>query len=296
MLSKGGCTMSGMIRAADGEPLNALSVDVEDWYQAITSLNRRPELWSRYEPRVLENTHRILAILEEFDTRATFFVLGKVAKDFPELVCDIDAAGHEIAVHGYSHKKIHNITRDEFALELERATDILTPLSSGEIIGHRAPYFSINQRNQWALDVLEELGFRYDSSYFPTRNILYGYPDAPRYPHVLEGRDLYEFPLSTVTRGGFTWPVAGGFYLRLFPYSIIRHGIRRIHRQGQPAVMYFHPWEIDVEHRHHRVTLREWIVQYTGRHRFERRLRNLLTEFKFGPIRDLLQAMESPTS
>lgn len=285
--------MTARNHAEPPEPINALSVDVEDWFQGVTSLNRRPDLWDQYEPRVQENTHRILSILEEFDTQATFFVLGKVAKDFPNLVRDIDAAGHEIAVHGYSHKKVHNITPEEFTSELERALEILNPLCSHEIIGHRAPYFSINQDNQWALDVLEELRFKYDSSYFPTRNILYGYPDAPRYPHPLEGRNLYEFPLSTVTRAGFTWPVAGGFYMRLFPYSVIRNGIHRIHRQGQPAVMYFHPWEIDVDHRDHRVTLREWIVQYTGRDRFEGRLRTLLTDFKFVPIRDLLQMLEA---
>jgi polysaccharide deacetylase family protein (PEP-CTERM system associated) len=273
--------------------INALTIDVEDWYQAVTSINAHPQRWDQFEARVDRNTYRILSILDAYGTRATFFILGRVAEQYPELIRDIAAAGHEIAVHGYDHKRLHSITPAEFRSEIQRAGALLSDLVSEQILGHRAPYFSINASTNWALDILVELGFRYDSSFFPTRNILYGYPGSPRFPHPVGDGNLIEFPLSTARWAGVTWPIAGGFYLRLFPYFLIRRGIQSIHAEGHPAVIYFHPWEIDSEHRYDRVTPREWIVQYTGRGRFESRLRRLLSDFDFVPLRDLLPELAS---
>lgn len=267
---------------------NAFTVDLEDWYQAVTSLNAYPEAWARYESRIHINTERLLTLLDEFKIKATFFVLGCVAEDYPELIRKINNAGHEIGIHGYRHRMIHRLTPKGFAAELDSALEAVLPLVSQEIIGHRAPYFSINARSLWALDVLREKGFRYDSSFFPTRNMLYGYPDAPRIPHKPGDDDLVEFPLSTVRWGGVTWPIAGGFYLRAFPYYIIQKGIQELNQKGLPAIMYVHPWELDVDHRYNQVTPREWIVQYIGRGKLENKLRRLMSEFKFTSLGDLL--------
>ena len=217
--------------------LNAFTVDLEDWFQGLTSTNRYPEKWASYEARLEGNTERLLRLLERYDVRATFFVLGYVADQYPALIRSIDAAGHEIGVHGYEHEKIHHLTPERFSLELDRAIGALEPLVSGPILGHRAPYFSINRHTLWALDVLAEKGFAYDSSFFPTRNMLYGYPEAPRFPCWLEAGGtagglrlddrppcLVEFPVSTARWLGVNWPIGGGFYVRALPYAIIRAG------------------------------------------------------------------------
>lgn len=268
--------------------VNALSIDLEDWFQGLTSTNRVPETWPRLESRVVANTERLLALLEEYGVRTTFFVLGYVADTCPDLVVRVAAAGHEIGVHGYWHRPIHRLTPEEFAAELDHSLTILRSLVSRPIIGHRAPYFSINKDSLWALDVLREKGFRYDSSFFPTRNMLYGYPEAPRFPHRPGGDDLVEFPISTVRWGGINWPIGGGFYVRTWPYALIRLGIRQLNRQGQPAIMYLHPWELDLHQPRPRVTPRERITHYYGRGSLEGKLRRLLQDFRFVPLCELL--------
>ena len=268
--------------------LNAFTVDLEDWFQGLTSTNTQPGEWDSYEARLESNAHCLLAILGEFGVRATFFVLGHVANRYPDLIRHIAAAGHEIGVHGYWHLMVHRITPERFAAELDRALEVLTPLVKQPIIGHRAPYFSINSQSLWALDILLERGFRYDSSFFPTRNMLYGYPESPRFPHKLEEGDLVEFPLSTVRWMGVNLPIAGGFYVRALPYFVIRQGIRQLNAGGQPAIMYIHPWELDTEQRYSLVTLRERLTHYYGRGSLERKLRRLLTDFEFTAMNDLV--------
>ena len=269
--------------------LNGFTVDLEDWYHGLTSTNRQPHLWPGLESRVVANTERLLHLLGAHDVRATFFVLGKVAEQHPDLVRQVAAAGHEIGAHGYAHEDIRRLTPERFAAELDRALEVLAPLVSQPIIGHRAPYFSINGQSLWALDVLRERGFHYDSSFFPTRNMLYGYPDAPRFPHRLgEGNGLMEFPISTARLGGINWPFAGGFYMRVLPYTVIRPGIRQLNRQGQPAIIYVHPWELDTGQHYDRVTLRERVTHYHGRRSLEKKLRRLLADFDFAPLRDIL--------
>jgi polysaccharide deacetylase family protein (PEP-CTERM system associated) len=265
--------------------VNAFTVDLEDWFQGLTSTNARPQSWDALEARLERNTDRVLLLLDEYQVKATFFVLGQVASKYPGLIRRIDSLGHEIGAHGYWHMKVDKITQEQFAEELDRALDVLRPLVKQPIVGHRAPYFSINERSLWALDVLSEKGFRYDSSFFPTRNMLYGYPGAPRFPHKINGGNLIEFPISTARWMGVNWPIGGGFYVRTLPYRIVRQGIRQINRLGHPAIMYLHPWEIDTGQRYDRVTPRERITHYHGRQGLEHKLRMLLTDFRFTALR-----------
>lgn len=268
---------------------NAFTVDLEDWFQGLTSTNPNPQKWHLYEARLEANVERLLAFFAKYNAQVTFFVLGHVADQYPDLIRRIDRAGHEIGVHGYWHRLVHQLTPERFAAELDQALNSLEPLVSQSIVGHRAPYFSINGHSLWALDVLQEKGFRYDSSFFPTRNMLYGYPEAPRFPHpVGSGGALIEFPISTARWGGINWPIGGGFYVRALPYRIIRAGIRQINRQRQPAIMYLHPWELDTGQRYRRVTPRERVTHYHGRQRLKKKLESLFTDIKFTSLRTLM--------
>ncbi len=276
---------------------NAFTVDLEDWFQGLTSTNRQADEWHRHEARVEANTDRLLALLDEYGVRGTFFVLGLVAQQYPDMIRRIDAAGHEVGVHGYWHLMVRRLTPQRFGEELERALETLTPLVSRPIIGHRAPYFSIDGSSLWALDVLADKGFRYDSSFFPTRNMLYGYPDAPRFPHRAgTGGRLIEFPVSTARWAGINWPIAGGFYVRTLPYALVRLGIQQLNRQGQPAILYVHPWEMDTGQRYKRVTARERLTHYHGRRGLERKLRRLFTDHSFAPLGEMLHLAQAPDS
>lgn len=269
--------------------VNAFTVDLEDWFQGLGSTNPPPETWSTYEARLESNANCLLALLDEYDVTATFFVLGHVADQYPDLIRAIDAAGHEIGVHGYWHNMVHRLGPEQFAAELDQAIEVLTPLVSQPIIGHRAPYFSINGHSLWALDVLRDKGFRYDSSFFPTRNMLYGYPEAPRYPcRVGKGQGLMEFPVSTARWLGINWPIGGGFYVRALPYIVIRSGIRQLHSRGQPAIMYVHPWELDTEMHYNQVTVRERVVHSHGRRGLTKKLERLFEDLTFSSLRDIL--------
>lgn len=268
---------------------NAFTVDLEDWFQGLTSTNPLVERWPAFESRVVPATHRLLELLDHHQVRATFFVLGYVADRSPALIERIRAAGHEIGVHGYFHRFVSRQTPDEFARELERSIEAVERITGERPLGHRAPYFSMNAGTGWALAVLQAAGIRYDSSAFPTRTILYGFPEAPRFPHHLDGYDLVEFPLATARVSGINWPIAGGFYLRAWPYAFIRWGIAQLNRQGQPAIMYLHPWELDLGQRYRRITPREWITHYHGRRGLAARLQRLFTDFTFTSLRDLLE-------
>jgi polysaccharide deacetylase family protein (PEP-CTERM system associated) len=274
--------------------INAFTVDLEDWFQGLTSTNAQPEKWDSYESRLEVNAERLLALLAEYQVKATFFVLGHVARHHPDLVRRIDQAGHEIGVHGYWHVRVHRLTRESFAQELDRALEALTPLVKQPIVGHRAPYFSINGQSLWAIDVLQEKGFLYDSSFFPTRNMLYGYPGSPRLPHWLSrSNNLMEFPVSTARWAGVNWPIAGGFYVRSLPYVFIRRGVHQLNRRGDPAIIYVHPWELDTEQNYKKVTPRERITHYYGRRGLEAKLRRMFSDFKFTALREILDAMST---
>jgi polysaccharide deacetylase family protein (PEP-CTERM system associated) len=267
--------------------LNAFTVDLEDWYHGLTSTNRRPEQWPDLERRIVPATNRLLALLAEYDVRATFFVLGCVAEQHPHLVADIAAAGHEIAAHGYDHRFVHQFTPAEFTRDLERTLAALEAVTGRRPAGYRAPYFSINQETVWAFDVLADLGFIYDSSVFPMRGYIYGFPGAPRHPYRLPS-GLVEFPASTWSLTGLTIPVAGGFYARMLPGWLVRRGLRRLNEAGRPAILYVHPWELDREQPRVHQTPRERLTHYGGRHTLAGKLARLFTTFTFRPLSDLV--------
>jgi polysaccharide deacetylase family protein (PEP-CTERM system associated) len=270
-------------------PLNALTVDLEDWYQGLTSTGRQIDRWPSFEDRVVANTRRLLGVLSEGRVRATFFVLGYVAERFPDLVRRVADTGHEIALHGYLHRQVNRLTRDEFRIDTERGRSAVEQACGQKAVGYRAAMFSINGASLWALEQLHEMGFQYDSSVFPTRNMLYGYPDAPRFAyHPLGHAHFTEFPLSTVRALGVNWPVAGGFYLRALPYRLFRWALERINRSGKPGIIYLHPWDIDPGQPRPSPTVRERFTHYYNLGGTEHKLVQLLQDFRFGTLRDLL--------
>jgi polysaccharide deacetylase family protein (PEP-CTERM system associated) len=241
---------------------------------------------------VVPTTRLLLELLDRSGVKATFFVLGQVAEQFPALIEEVADRGHELGVHGYSHRFVYRLTRDEFAREIDRSVEALQRITGRPPQGHRAPYFSVNARTPWAFDVLAERGFRYDSSVFPVRSLIYGYPGAKREPHsVGAGGRLIELPMSTVRVGGYNVPVAGGFYARTYPFPLLQWALRRLEREGLPAIMYVHPWELDLEQPRTKVTLRERVTHFHGRAGLLRKLERLFEEFRFGTMADLVDAI-----
>jgi polysaccharide deacetylase family protein (PEP-CTERM system associated) len=279
--------------AGTKQGVNAFTVDLEDWFQGLTSTNPQVDKWPSFESRVVPATQVLLELLRSYQVQATFFVLGYVADQFPGLIEHIRSEGHEIGIHGYYHRFVSRSTPDEFARDLERSIAAVEGVTGEMPLGYRAPYFSINGGTPWVFDILQAQGLRYDSSLFPTRNMLYGFPGAPRFPHrlPLNGHSLVEFPLSTVRVGGVNWPIAGGFYLRTLPYAFVRWGISRLNHQGQPAIMYMHPWELDLGQHYNQVTLRERITHYHGRRQLEGKLHRLFRDFRFCSLCALLTVL-----
>lgn len=277
-----------------GTIVNAFSVDVEDYFQvaALAPAIAR-ESWPTRESRVERNTGVILDLLAERSVRGTFFVLGWIAERYPALVKQIAAAGHEIASHGYSHRLIYSQTPEEFREETVRSKCLLEDLSGHAVIGYRAASFSITRRSLWALDVLAELGFRYDSSIFPIRHDRYGIPGASPNPGPVtapSGATLIEFPMSAARFFGIKVPVSGGGYFRLLPYSVTRHGLRQINdSRDQPFTFYLHPWEIDPGQPRVEVGWLSRFRHYTNLDHCADRLKRLLREFSFAPMSEVLR-------
>jgi polysaccharide deacetylase family protein (PEP-CTERM system associated) len=272
--------------------LNGLTIDLEDWFQGLTSTSPCIDLWPGYESRVARNTEKLLRLLSQHGVKATFFVLGYIAEHMPELVHKVADDGHEIALHGYYHQKVDRQTPDQFRDDIVQGLEAVQRASGQKILGYRAPMFSIDVSSAWALKELSDLGFEYDSSIYPINNHYYGFPGAPRIPYrPLEDRRFVEFPVATLRFLGINWPIGGGFYCRALPYALMRAGIRKLNRQGQPAVIYVHPWEFDVDQQYRQVTPRERITHYHGRAGLERKFNRLLQEFRFGPLSDLLNVL-----
>ncbi len=275
--------------------LNALTIDVEDYYHvtAFESVVRRED-WDRYESRVVPNTHRLLDLLGEHGTKATFFVLGWVAERELGLVRTIHERGHEVASHGYSHQRIHQQSPDKFRSETRRSKAILEDIIGKPVIGYRAASYSITIQSLWALDILKEEGFLYDSSIFPVRHDLYGIPGSSRFCHVLDGQGrhgMVEFPPSTLRLAGVNIPVAGGGYLRFFPYWITHWAVRQLNEKSfQPAVVYLHPWEVDPEQPRIQAGSVSRIRHYLNLAKTEDRLRSLIQDFSFGTMAEVLEA------
>ncbi len=275
------------------EITNAFSVDVEDWYQVSDfEAAVRLDEWDRYESRVVANTRRILKMLAEFKVKGTFFILTWNAERHPELVEEIAADGHEIASHGYSHRLVYEQGRELYKEDLERSQEILNGILGEPVRGYRAPSFSVTSQSMWALDVMLEAGIEYDSSIFPVQDSLYGIPGALRFPFVIHEsghRRLVEFPMTTTRVAGRNLPLGGGAYLRMLPYQYMRWGMRRVNREGEPAVVYLHPWEIDpAQPRLKTRGKRGFSTHYVKLHAMEEKLRRLLSEFRFGPMRQVL--------
>jgi len=269
--------------------LNVLTIDLEDW--PIGVLGPKHAVTGR----VVENTKRCLQILQWHHVKATFFVLGKVAERFPELVKEAHAAGHEIASHGYEHEPLTTISPECFEHDVRRSIEILQDIVGERPVGYRAPAFSIVASTRWAGPILAELRFKYSSSVFPIRHRRYGIADAPRYIHRWEDCQLIECPLATVTFFKRNWPVAGGGYFRLLPGSITRQAIRSLNQQNMPAILYMHPYELDVAglriHRDQGIKFgpMRHLTQQLFRSRIEHRLHRLCEQFRFTTMRDLLK-------
>jgi polysaccharide deacetylase family protein (PEP-CTERM system associated) len=275
-------------------PVNGFSVDVEDWYQVadFDAVVAR-DAWDGYESRVARNTDRVLGLLHDAGVKGTFFVLTWNAERHPDVVRRIAAAGHEIASHGYGHRLVYEQTPEEFRDDVGRAKGILEDLTGTPVLGYRAPSFSITAGSLWALDVLLDCGYRYDSSVFPVKDSLYGLPGARRFPYVIRergGARLLEFPITTTSAFGRNLPLGGGGYLRMLPYNYMRWGMRRVNAgEGEPAVVYIHPWEVDPgQPRLRTAGRRGFSTHYVGLARTEAKLRRLLRDFRFAPMRDVL--------
>lgn len=273
--------------------VNAFSIDVEDYYMvsAYADVVKLHE-WDRRESRVDASTRRVMELLDEYGVKATFFILGWVAQRHPALVRAIREAGHEVASHGYDHQLIYNMTPDEFREDIRKTKRILEDASGGPIFGYRAPSYSIVERSFWAMDILIEEGFTYDSSIFPIRHDRYGIPGAERLPHVIKRKAgaIREFPPSTWRVLGSNLPMAGGGYLRLLPLWFTRTGISSINTNDRsPAIIYIHPWEVDPGQPRLNGSLLSNLRHYTNLHTTIPKLRELLSNFRFGPIRDLME-------
>ena len=266
---------------------NYLTVDVEDYFQVSAFEGViRPEQWGTFTPRVVENTRRILDLLDEHQVKATFFVLGWTAAAFPELVKEIDGRGHEIACHSYYHRLIYNLTPAQFREDTRQARDVLQQITGKPVRGYRAPSYSITNRSYWALEILAGLGFEFDSSIFPIYHDRYGIPGAPRFRHKIQGHNLFEYPISTARLGRFNVPAAGGGYFRIFPYCITRRCLASINiQEQQPFVFYLHPWELDPEQpRVNKTGILSRFRHYINLDKTAERFRRLLSDFEFIPV------------
>lgn len=279
---------------------NALTVDVEDYFHvsAFEGLIR-PEQWEKFDQRVADNTRRVLDLLQDFQLHATFFVLGWVAERHPDLVRAIHAAGHEVACHGQNHQRILHQTPEAFRQDVVSAKALLEDIIGCPVVGYRAPSYSITPATLWALDILIEEGFTFDSSIFPIVHDLYGFPGASPYPHRIRrpAGDILEFPPTTLrfgpSRGRLALPIAGGGYLRLFPSWFIRWGLDHVNRrEGQPGVLYFHPWEIDPGQPRIAAGWKSRFRHYLNLNKTEKRLRKLFSRFNFAPMGAVLNVLE----
>lgn len=278
--------------------LNALTIDVEDYFQVSAFEKDVPRSeWDLYETRVEKNTHRLLDLLNRHNVRATFFVLGWVARRYPRLVREIHALGHEVGSHGYWHRLIYDQSPREFRRDLVQSRDVLADVLGTAVTAYRAPSFSVTKRSLWALDILAQEGFTIDSSVVPTRHDRYGIPGAERSIHRIETASgpLWECPPPVVKVARFALPVGGGGYFRLYPWSWTRHFLSKIHRNGaEPFVFYVHPWEVDP--RQPRLPAGSRIARF--RHRVnlsttEAKLDLLLGEFPFGPLSEVVRRTRS---
>ena len=268
---------------------NALTIDVEDYFQvsAFAPYITRDE-WATRECRIERNVERILHMLDEHETKATFFTLGWIAERYPQLIQRIVAGGHELASHGYGHERASDLTETAFFLDIDSAKKLLEDLSGQAVKGYRAPSFSIGHGNLWAFDCLERAGYRYSSSIYPIQHDHYGMPDAPRFAHQIRA-GLLEVPVTTARFFDRNWPSSGGGYFRLMPYAMSRWLLNHVNRiDQQSAIFYFHPWEIDAEQpRIDGINAKTRFRHYVNLHRTEGRIRRLLADFQWARMDEI---------
>ncbi len=275
---------------------NALTVDVEDYFHVsgfASSINRKD--WDSHPLRVEQNTGKLLDLFDQSEVKATFFVLGWVAERLPGLIREIADRGHEVACHGYSHELVYRQSPEVFSKETLRSKALLEDITQLPVRGYRAASYSITEQSRWALDVLADAGFVYDSSIFPVRHDRYGIPGSPEYPYELktpDGKSLIEFPLSTAKVFGYRLPVAGGGYFRLYPYIVTRLGLMQINGNNRPFIFYLHPWEIDPGQPRVSANWMSRFRHYNNLKKCEGRLKQLMTDFRFGTAWDVLTDLE----
>jgi polysaccharide deacetylase family protein (PEP-CTERM system associated) len=274
---------------------NIMSVDVEDYFQvsAFERVVARKD-WDTYECRVERNIHKLLELFDRYNVKITFFVLGWIAERYPDMIVELANRGHEVACHGYSHRLVYNQTPEEFREETIRSKSILEDIVQQPVFGYRAASYSITQNSMWALDILAESGFLYDSSIFPIRHDRYGVPDAERRPHRLrtpKGHSIVEFPLSTVKILNYRLPISGGGYFRLYPYFVTKMGLKLVNRD-QPFMFYLHPWEVDPgQPRINNASFKSRFRHYNNLDKCEMRLEQLLKDFEFSTTRNVLKKL-----
>lgn len=277
--------------------LNAMTVDVEDYFHVSAFDGVLPRSrWDSIESRVVANTERILDIFGDMDVRATFFVLGWVAERYPGLVRRIAASGHELASHGYAHRLVYDLTPSMFRDDIRRSKNVMEQAAGVAVRGYRAPSYSVTPRSLWALDILIEEGFTYDASIFPIHHDRYGIPLSPRHPYRIprDGGEILEAPASTVRWGPFNFPVAGGGYFRILPYAWTRWGISRInHQEHRAAIFYIHPWEVDPDQPRLSGSVLSRFRHYRNLDKTEARLRQMLKDFRFGPMTAILRHLDA---
>jgi polysaccharide deacetylase family protein (PEP-CTERM system associated) len=278
--------------------MHCFSVDVEDYFQVEAFARVVPRArWPEFPLRVIDNTKRLLSLLERYEARGTFFVLGWVAERCPSLVAEIRAAGHEIGCHSYWHRRIYTIDPAEFREDTRRAKAAIEDAAGCEVRAYRAPTFSITRRSLWALDVLAECGFTHDSSIFPVYHDHYGIAGAPRHAYALvleDGRQIVEYPPSTIRIAGATLAVAGGGYLRMLPLWFNRAGIDHIAADGHAAMVYVHPWEIDPSQPRIAAGLKSRLRHYARLSEMEGTIEELLRRYRFVTLTEALAGMSLP--
>ena len=268
-----------------------LTIDVEEYFQVenFTPFIAR-DRWGEQTSRLSIQMEKIFKILDEKKARATFFVLGWIAERHKVVIKRMLSMGHEVACHGYGHKLIYTQSRDEFREDIRKSKQILEDIIQGPVAGYRAPSFSVTENSMWALDILLEEGFAYDSSVFPIHRDRGGIPGANRFPYKINGRQrsLWEVPISTGRWFNQNIPYAGGGYFRFLPYWVIKHAVKSLNREGHPAIMYLHPWELDPDQpRVHQASRLAKFRHYYQLEKTEMKLKKLLSDFRFGSIREV---------
>lgn len=274
--------------------LNILTFDIEDWYHC-TFLNIPEGKWDDCEGRIEPQINEILRLLKKTDNKATFFTVALLARRHPYLIKRIVAEGHELAWHSYSHKMVTEQNAEEFESDLKNSLEIFSSISEQQIIGFRAPYWSVNDENKTSVvTTLKKYGFVYDSSIFPLKTFQYGDSKAPHYPYVLStenGSFLHEIPPSIIKYSNVRIPFSGGFYFRMLPYSFIKRGIKSANKKGYPAVMYFHPYDMDPEQPRIIKGFKERTIMYANQKAGKEKFEKLLHDFRFGRMAEYVKEL-----